>query len=156
MIRTRGLSHLNLNVADVARAMRFYRELFGMEVIHDYEGPIGRHPQGRQVVLSTPGAEDLIALTHIPGEPVGPAGVNHFGFTLMSTDDVDRAVEEAIAAGGTLKRRVEAEVDGTLERFAYVTDPDGYSIELNAHRVLLGMKRKVRSSRMGRISGHTG
>ena len=151
MIRTRGLSHINLNVANVARSMRFYRELFGMVVVLDYEGPIGSHPQGRQVVLSTPGAGDLIAITHIPGEPVGPAGVNHFGFTLMSTDDVDRAVEEAIAAGGSLKKRAEAEVDGTVERFAYVTDPDGYSIELNAQRVLLGMKRKMTPALIGRI-----
>ena len=56
MIPTRGLSHINLNVSDVARSMRFYRELFGMELVHDYEGPIGPHPHGRQAVLSTPGA----------------------------------------------------------------------------------------------------
>jgi len=53
MIRTRGLSHINLNVAEVARSIRFDRELFGMEVIHDYEGAMGPYRHGRQVVLSS-------------------------------------------------------------------------------------------------------
>jgi lactoylglutathione lyase len=144
MVRTLGLSHINLNVADVARSMRFYRELFGMEVIHDYQGPIGPHPQGRQAVLSTPGAKDLIAIMYIPGEWVGPAGMNHFGFTLLNDEDVDAAVAAAQRLGGTLKRRGSAEVDGIVERFAYVSDPDGYVVELNAQRVLLGRKRAVR------------
>ena len=137
MIPTRGLSHINLNVTDVARSVHFYGELFGMEVIHDYEGPMGRGRFGRQVVLSTPGVEDLIAITHIPGEAVGPAGVNHFGFALISNDDVDRAVEEAQRLGGSLIRRAEEKVDGILERYTYVADPDGYVIEFNAQRVLL-------------------
>ena len=142
MVRTHGLSHINLNVADAERSIRFYRELFGMEAIHDYEGPIGPHPRGRQVVLSTPGAEDLIAITQIPGEPVGPAGMSHFGFTLMSNDDVEAATAEAERLGGAVKRRGSAEVDGIVERFAYVADPDGYVIELNAQRVLLARKRR--------------
>ena len=151
MIPTRGLSHINLNVSDVARSMRFYRELFGMELVHDYEGPIGPHPHGRQAVLSTPGAEDLIALTYIPGNEIGPAGMNHFGFTLMSNDDVERAAAEAERLGGVVKRRGSAEVDGIAERFAYVADPDGYVIELNAQRVLIGRKRAAHS--FGRVAG---
>jgi len=105
VVRTHGLSHINLNVADAERSIRFYRELFGMEAIHDYEGPIGPHPRGRQVVLSTPGAEDLIAITQIPGEPVGPAGMSHFGFTLMSNDDVEAAAAEAERLGGAGRRK---------------------------------------------------
>jgi len=43
---------------------------------------------------------------------------------------------------GVVKRRGSAEVNGIVERFAYVADPDGYIIELNAQRVLLAMKIK--------------
>ena len=90
----------------------------------------------------------MIAITHIPGEPVGPAGVGHFGFTLVSDDDVDRAAEEAERLGGVAKRRGSAEVNGIVERFAYVADPDGYIIELNAQRVLLAMKRARQAKRL--------
>ena len=145
MIRTRGLSHINLNVGDIERSVRFCQEVFGLEVLHDYDGPMGPHPSGRQVVLSTPGASDLIAITHVEGDPVGPAGVNHFGFTLIDDGDLDEAIAAAEEAGGTLVRRGSAEIDGIVERFAYVSDPDGYVVELNAQRVLLGRKR-----------GHTG
>ncbi len=43
MIRTRGLAHLNLNVRDIERSKRFCRELFGLELLHDYQGPTGKH-----------------------------------------------------------------------------------------------------------------
>lgn len=142
MIRTRGLSHINLNVGDIERSVRFYREVFGLEVLHDYEGPMGPHPWGSQVVLSTPGACDLIAITHVPGDPVGPAGINHFGFNLIDDADIDEAIAAAERAGGTLVRRGSAEIDGIVERFAYVSDPDGYVIELNAQRVLLSRKKR--------------
>jgi catechol 2,3-dioxygenase-like lactoylglutathione lyase family enzyme len=141
MIPTRGLSHINLNVADIERSINFYHAVFGLEVLHRHEGPMGPHPWGRQVVLSTPGASDLIALSNVPGEPIGPAGVNHFGFNLVSDGDLDRAIEETLRAGGSLIKRGAAEVDGIVERFAYVSDPDGYVIELNAQRVLLGRRR---------------
>jgi catechol 2,3-dioxygenase-like lactoylglutathione lyase family enzyme len=140
MIRTRGLSHINLNVTDIERSMRFYRETFGFELLHDYAGPIGDHPWGRQVVMSTPGASDLIALSQIPGDPIGPAGINHFGLSLLSDDDLDDAIAQVERAGGRLVRRGSAEVDNIIERFVYVQDPDGYILELNAQRVLLARK----------------
>lgn len=144
VVATRGLSHINLNVADVNRSIAFYGGLFGMKVIHRYEGAMGPHPWGIQVVLSTPGADDLLALTHAPGLPIGPAGVNHLGFTLVSDDDLDAAAAEAERLGGKLIRGGAEEVDGILEKFAYVSDPDGYAIELNCQRFLLS--RKLRGS----------
>ncbi|MGC1341034.1 MAG: VOC family protein, partial [Candidatus Binataceae bacterium] len=131
---------INLNVSDLERSMRFYCELFGLEVLMEYEGPMGEHPTGRQVVLSTPGANDIIALSQVPGVPVGPGGVNHFGFNLVSDDDVAAAVAEAVRAGGKLIREQSYESDGIVEHHAYVADPDGYVIELNTQAVLLARK----------------
>jgi len=145
MVRTRGLSHINLNVSDIERSKRFYSEVFGLEVLHDYEGRMGKHPWGRQLVLSTPGAQDLIALSQVPGEPIGPGGVNHFGFTLLTDDDLDDAIAAIERAGGRLRRRAQDEVDSIVERYAYVEDPDGYVIELNPQRVLLSRKRTADS-----------
>jgi len=141
MIRTSGLSHINLNVSDIGRSMRFYQEVFGLELLHRHEGPMGSHPWGQQVALSTPGANDVIALSHVPGEPVGPGGLDHFGLNLRSDDEVERAILEVERAAGKLIRRGSGEVDGIVEHFAYLRDPDGYVIELNAQRVLLARKR---------------
>jgi catechol 2,3-dioxygenase-like lactoylglutathione lyase family enzyme len=142
MIRTLGLGHINLNVSDLERSKRFYCKLFGLEVLMEYEGPMGEHPTGRQIALSTPGANDIIALSQVPGVPVGPGGVNHFGFNLVSNDDVDTAVAEAVRAGGRLIREQTYESNGVVEHNAYVADPDGYVIELNAQAVLLARKHR--------------
>jgi catechol 2,3-dioxygenase-like lactoylglutathione lyase family enzyme len=143
MIRTRGLSHINLNVSDIERSVRFYRELFGLEVLMEYEGPMGEHSWGRQVALSTPGANDVIALSQVPGVPIGPAGMNHFGLNLVSDDDVAAAVAEVVHAGGKLVSEYTHETDGIVEHNAYVADPDGYVLELNAQRFLLARKRRA-------------
>ena len=140
MIRTRGLGHINLNVSDLERSKRFYCELFGLEVLMECEGPMGEHPFGRQAALSTPGGNDVIALSQVPGVPIGPGGVNHFGFNLVSNDDVAAAVAEAVRAGGKLIREQTYESGGIAEHHAYVADPDGYVIELNAQAVLLARK----------------
>ena len=128
MIETVGLAHINLNVGNIGRAMRFYQEVFGLELLTDYRGPMGTHPYGRQVILSTPGARDVVALSQIEGEPIGPAGVNHFGFNLMRDEDVDAAIAAVENAGGKLIKRQEYVANGITEHNAYVTDPDGYVI----------------------------
>ena len=140
MIRTRGLSHINLNVSDIERSARFYQKVFGLELLVDYAGPMGPHPYGRQMLFSTPGCDDLIALSQVEGVPVGAGGMNHWGLNLASGDDVDAAVALAIASGGKLIRREEYEFEGAREPQAYVKDPDGYVIELCTQRVLLDRK----------------
>jgi catechol 2,3-dioxygenase len=122
LIRTAGLYHLHLHVADLERSLRFYREVFGMrELFRD--GPM-------MVFLQTPGASDLLtlngdaALARTAG--VG-AGVDHFGFQLAPGQSLDAAIAEVEKAGGKLVRRGE---HGPGFGYAYVTDPDGYTIEL--------------------------
>ncbi|HLI81557.1 MAG TPA: VOC family protein [Candidatus Binataceae bacterium] len=147
MIRTRGLSHINLNVSDIDRSARFYQEVFGLQLLTDYAGPMGPHPHGRQMIFSTPGCDDVIALSQVEGAPVGRGGLSHWGLNLERDADVDDAIEQVVKAGGTLLSREEYEVDGIRERHAYVTDPDGYVIELNAQRVQLSRKAPVRRKR---------
>ena len=140
MIRTRGLSHINLNVSDIERSARFYQEVFGLELLVDYAGPMGPHPYGRQMIFSTPGCDDLIALSQVEGVLVGTGGMNHWGLNLACEDDVDAAVALVVAAGGQLIKREEYEFAGMREPQAYVSDPDGYVIELCAQKVLLSCK----------------
>jgi catechol 2,3-dioxygenase-like lactoylglutathione lyase family enzyme len=86
---------------------------------------------GRYMVfLSTPGSGDLITLNGDPAEATSagsPGGVSHFGFRLAAPAELDAAIGEVERAGGKLVDRGE-HAPGV--RYAYVSDPDGYVIEL--------------------------
>ena len=57
----------------------------------------------------------------------GTGNIDHFGFRLADRRQLDRAIEEVIAAGGTLLERGEHQAESS---YAYLTDPDGHVIEL--------------------------
>ena len=121
MIKTEGLTHIQLVVSDLDRSLGFYKQVFGMEEMFR-DGPA-------LVFLRTPGSRDTITLNGgkagvTPGES---AGVSHFGFRLIEPSDLDRAVEEVCEAGGRLIERGE---HSPGVAYAYVADPDGYTIEL--------------------------
>lgn len=121
MIETEGLTHIHLVVADMDRSIRFYCDVFGMQELFREGDDL--------VFLNTPGSRDTITL-NAGGDPktAGKSGgVEHFGFRLKEGADLDDAISEVEAAGGSLVRRGE-HAPGV--RFAYVADPDGYEIEL--------------------------
>ncbi|HEY3037899.1 MAG TPA: VOC family protein [Pyrinomonadaceae bacterium] len=121
MIKTCGLTHLHLIVKDLHRSLGFYQQVFGMKVKFWAHNDL--------VFLNTPGSNDLIALHQSDGEqPTGASGgILHFGFQLKNRADLESAISEVVAAGGALKKRGEF-TPGMP--FAYVSDPDGYEIEL--------------------------
>jgi len=121
MIKTHGLTHIHLMVRDINRSLEFYKSVFGMKESF-WTGP-------EMVFLNTPGANDLIALHQAKdGEETGSGGgILHYGFQLEDKTQLDNAIEQVIAAGGTLEQRGEF---GPDLPFAYVRDPDGYEIEL--------------------------
>jgi catechol 2,3-dioxygenase-like lactoylglutathione lyase family enzyme len=122
MIATEGLTHIHLIVRDLDRSLKFYTGVFGMtERFRD--GP-------HMVFLNTPGSNDLITLNGDPSEAHlagASGGVGHFGFRLQNLGALDAAIAEIEAAGGKLLSRGE-HAPGVP--FAYVSDPDGYVIEL--------------------------
>jgi len=120
MVKTQGLTHINLNVRDIKKSLGFYQEAFGLQVMF-WEG------QG-MVFLNTPGCRDTITLCQVGEQlPVGSGGVTHFGFRLASKGDLDFAVKEIERAGGKVLSRGE---HGPGHPYVYVADPDGYVIEL--------------------------
>ena len=122
MIRTNGLYHIHLVVRDLERSLRFYQTVFGMEE-RFRAGP-------KMVFLNTPGTGDMITLNEDPSEAhlAGRnGGVAHFGFALADRATLDAAIAEVERAGGRL---VERGKHGGHVPFAYVTDPDGYKIEI--------------------------
>lgn len=121
MIKTAGLTHIHLMVKDLQRSLNFYQTVFGMEVMFS--------PAPGLVFLNTPGAKDAIALHQAEADqPTGTSGgITHFGFQLADRADLDKAIDAVVAAGGALKKR--GEFAPGLP-FAYVSDPDGYELEL--------------------------
>ena len=120
MIKSRGLNHINLNVSDIQRSLRFYQEAFGLEVKF-WEGH-------RMVFLGSVGGHDLITLCEVDaGEPIGNGGLSHFGFALGEKGEFNESVKQVAEAGGKLLSRGE-HAPGIV--YAYFADPDGYVIEV--------------------------
>jgi catechol 2,3-dioxygenase-like lactoylglutathione lyase family enzyme len=118
MVRTLGLTHIAIAVRDLDRAFRFYEQAFGVREVYRDAG---------QIQFNTPGSNDVFVLEHDPARAGEAGGISHFGFRLVAPDDIDAAVEEVVAAGATLVERGEFTAG---EPYAFVTDPDGYSIEI--------------------------
>lgn len=117
-VRTHGLTHLNLTVADPDRSLQFYARVFGVkEYYRDAEC----------IQVQGPGPHDVIAFEKGKGAPARQRGITHFGFRLVEARDIDEAVAAVEAAGGKLLRR--GEFAPGLP-YAYVHDPDGYEIEI--------------------------
>lgn len=119
-IRAEGFNHLHVNVRDLARSIRFYKEAFGLKV---------GFSAGKDLIFMVPesGAHSLALHQVGPDEPVGMAGgFQHFGFKL-NVSDHDRVIKQVEEAGGNLVSR--GKHDGKFP-YAYVADPDGYVIEL--------------------------
>jgi catechol 2,3-dioxygenase-like lactoylglutathione lyase family enzyme len=118
LIRTHGLNHLSLAVADPARSLGFYRQVFGVRAYVE---------QPDEIQVLGPGPHDVLVFVRAP-ELTGAAGpIQHFGFRLVDADDIDAAVEAVLAAGGTLRRRGEFRPGYP---YAFVHDPDGHEIEI--------------------------
>ena len=120
-VRAEGFNHLHINVRNLARSIRFYKEAFGLKV---------GFSAGKDLIFMVPSQAEghSLALHQVgPDEPVGMAGgFQHFGFKL-DVDDHDRVIKQVEKAGGNLLSRGK---HGGQFTYAYVADPDGYVIEL--------------------------
>lgn len=118
MVKTHGLTHINLAVRDPERSLRFYAEVFGVKEYYRDE---------TSIQVQGPGPHDVIAFEKDKRGAGKIGGITHFGFRLIRAADIDRAVKEVERAGGKIIRRGEFAPGFP---FAYVNDPDGYEIEI--------------------------
>lgn len=91
MIKTHGLTHLNLAVKDPDRALKFYQQVFGVKEYYRDENSI--QVQG-------PGPYDVMAFERDARAAGKAGGVTHFGFRLTTPGDIEKAVKEVKHAGG--------------------------------------------------------
>jgi catechol 2,3-dioxygenase-like lactoylglutathione lyase family enzyme len=118
MVRTFGLTHVALAVADVARSSHFYMHVFGMVALYQRPG---------FVQLQTPGSHDAVVLEETGGATGPGGGIVHFGFRLRDPADLDAVVRAATEAGGRVRAQGEF-CPG--EPYAFLIDPDGYEVEV--------------------------
>ncbi len=114
-----GLRHIALNVADVAVSVEFYTTLFGMQIVWQ--------PDPDNAYLSS-GCDNLALHKATPRRGRAGQRLDHVGFIVPQSDDVDRAAEILEAHGVPIVKPVRTHRDGS--RSLYCTDPDGTIIQI--------------------------
>jgi catechol 2,3-dioxygenase len=121
------IGHVHLTVADLDRALSFYRDALGFEITARY---------GRDAVfLSAGGYHHHIGLNTwagrgAPAPARGTTGLYHFAILYPDRAALARAVKGVVAAGVPL----EGASDHGVSEAVYLRDPDGNGVELYRDR----------------------
>jgi len=116
-----------LRVGDLQRSIRFYTEVLGMKLLRTTDRPeqkyslafVGYDDEKRAAVL------DLTYNYGVDSYELGTA----YGHIAIAVPDAYTACEKIRANGGAVTREP-GPVKGGTTVIAFVTDPDGYKIEL--------------------------
>jgi catechol 2,3-dioxygenase-like lactoylglutathione lyase family enzyme len=117
-----GIMGVGLNVTDVEKSLKFYRDGIGMTVLGGYDLPnahetfltFGQAPGAMVILVSGPGVAAAAASHHV-----------NFGRIVVQANDV-AAIQSRLKAAG----QATGELHSTAGRqVMIVTDPDGYRVE---------------------------
>jgi len=116
--------HVAFKVADAERSERWYADAFGAKKIYHVEAQ-GERPElmflefaNGQCIELFPGGKNMLA------SPPDPIGYIHFCLVL---DNLEQAIEHLANMNIKLDRKF---IGRAKQRIAFVSDPDGNSIEL--------------------------
>jgi len=144
MPRIVGFNHFGVTVADMAEALKFWRELLGLQLLGqgvvEYQyldrivGLEGTRIEWAELALPKGGLIELFRYVSPPGKPLGGA-VNDAGKThlCLEVEDLDRLLGELHAAGIRSAHPEPVEIPrGNWRGFrcAYVFPPDNVVVEL--------------------------
>jgi catechol-2,3-dioxygenase len=124
MIAVRRLNHAVLFVSDLDRAVEFYRNVLGMEVI-------AREPRANAAFLRAAGSDNhhdlgLFGLgASASGPPRGHTGLYHLAWQVAIIDELTKAREVLLAAGA-----FGGESSHGATKSLYGADPDGNEFEI--------------------------
>ncbi len=119
--------HTMLRVGDLQRSIDFYTQVLGMQLLRKTENPDYKYTLAFVGYGKNPEHAE-IELTYNWGVDSYEQGTA-FGHLALGVPDVYGACEKIKAAGGKVTREA-GPVKGGSTVIAFVTDPDGYKIEL--------------------------
>jgi len=119
--------HTMIRVGDLERSIKFYTEILGMKLLRQKEYPDGEFTLAF-IGYGDESENSVIELTYNWGTESYDLG-NGFGHIAIEVDDVYKATEEIRNRGGKIIRDAGPMNAGTTI-IAFVSDPDGYPIEL--------------------------
>ncbi len=123
----RRMLHTMIRVGDMARSVAFYTEVLGMRVLRTLDQP------SEQYCLTFLGYDEesntsVLELTYNYGVAEYQLG-NGYGHIAIGVDNCQQACNEIEERGGTITLSP-TPLAGSNEIIAFVSDPDGYAIEV--------------------------
>lgn len=121
------VGHIHLTVADLDRALLFYRDLLGFEISARYGDSA--------VFLSAGGYHHHIGLNTWSGSgatppPQGHTGMYHVAFLYPNRKELARVLKHLIDAGYP----IDGTADHGVSEAIYMKDPDGNGVEIYCDR----------------------
>ena len=116
-----------LRVGNLQRSIDFYTNVLGMQLLRRSENPEYKYSLAFVGYEGNP-AQAEIELTYNHGTDSYDLGTA-YGHIALGVSDAYASVEKIKAAGGNVTRDA-GPVKGGTTVIAFVTDPDGYKIEL--------------------------
>lgn len=116
------ITHIGLNVGDLARSVEFYTHALGMKVMKSAEGRFATVSFGYQ-------HHDIALIPAAPGSSAGApmsVGMNHFAVEVRDYEDFVRYYGRLKDAAVTIERVI----DHRTGMGIYFKDPDGNSLEI--------------------------
>ena len=121
------LLHTMLRVGDLQRSIAFYTDVMGMTLLRQSENPSQRYSLAFLGYGRNPERAEL-ELTYNHGVSTYELGTA-YGHIAIGVPDVAAACAKIRAGGGQVTREP-GPVKGGTTVIAFITDPDGYKIEL--------------------------
>ena len=121
------LLHTMLRVGDLQRSIDFYTKVLGMKLLRTSENPEYKYSLAFLGYGSNPDHAEL-ELTYNWGVDKYDMG-SAYGHIAISAEDIYKTCDQVRAAGGNITREP-GPVKGGTTVIAFITDPDGYKVEL--------------------------
>lgn len=128
-----------INVSDLQKSLKFYRDAFGMRVMMQFTPPgaparAGQKPSPDTVLSAGNGPADAMLMLLSDRDPAGPRAIGHvFGFArvVLRFSNLDSLAARLRENGFTPG---EIHTAHGAFRVMMVTDPDGYTVEVIEQR----------------------
>ncbi|MFK3740427.1 lactoylglutathione lyase [Massilia sp. TN1-12] len=121
------LLHTMLRVGDLQRSIDFYTKVLGMKLLRTSENTEYKYSLAFVGYGSNPDHAE-IELTYNWGVDNYEMGTA-YGHIALSAEDIYKTCEQVRAAGGNITREPGPVLGGSTV-IAFITDPDGYKVEL--------------------------